>query len=172
MDTPFLEFAQLLEATGIGTALLTPPWLLPTLAVMHLFGMILLVGTIILFDVRLLGLSFQTVTVREMNARLRPLLLIGLLLLLGSGAPLFLARPVALASSPYLLAKTLLLLLAAGNALWFRSLFQRAEQSGAEIIRTEQPAQPGFARSAATLSLVLWAAVIVCGTLLSEAVSV
>ncbi|MEM1434447.1 MAG: hypothetical protein AAGG11_10365 [Pseudomonadota bacterium] len=168
METPLLELARQLEATGLGAALLTPVWLLPVLAVAHLFGMMLLVGSLVLFDVRLLGLSFQTVAVREMYGRLQPLLVLGLLLTLLSGGSLFLARPTAIAASPYLLLKGLLLLLAVANALWFRTRFRRADLAGAEVIRTEQPAQPGFARGIAALSMALWAAVIVCGTLLSE----
>jgi hypothetical protein len=171
METPLLQFAQYLEATGLSSALLTPAWLLPTLAVAHLFGMMLLVGTLMLFDVRLLGLSFQSIAVREMYGRLQPLLAVGLLITLISGSALFLARPAALAASPLLLVKAVLVLLAAANALWFRTLFRRAAAAGAHVIRSEQLAQPGFARGSAALSLTLWAAVIVCGTLLSESVS-
>lgn len=168
MESPLLEFAQQLEASGLGATLRSPAWLLPSLAVAHLFGMMLLVGTLMLFDVRLLGLSFQTVAIREMYARLQPLLLIGLLLLVTSGSALFLARPAVLAASPYLPLKALFLLLAGANALWFRALYRRAELNDAEVLRSEQLARPGFARGVATLSLTLWAAVIVCGTLLSE----
>jgi hypothetical protein len=147
----FAQWASALESSGLGEWMRSSGLAYPVVNVIHLLGLTLLVGSILLLDLRLLGAGRQY-PLPPVSATLTRFSVAGLLLLLGSGFLLFSADAGPLIRNPILLWKLLLIVLATGNALLFRALWnQRLSTWDAQV--------PFIGRLQAVLSIVLWLAV-------------
>ncbi|MFN7177647.1 MAG: hypothetical protein ACK4MX_12275 [Thermaurantiacus sp.] len=124
---------------------------------LHLFGLVMLVGGIGLLDLRLLG-AWPALDLRALARAVSPIAATGVLLLAGSGAVMFAADAAAMAASDMFRLKLILILLAAVNALLFRILFRRPMLFGA--------VKPGM-RAMAAVSLGAWVAVLVAGRMIA-----
>ena len=124
---------------------LTNSWLFPALESLHVAGLALLVGAIVLLDVRLLGWALRQRTVAEVEAQLRPWVRRGLAAMLITGAILFSADPTRYLHNPAFLVKMAILLL----ALVCQFALRRA-------------------RLTAALSLVLWTCVVLAGRAIAD----
>ena len=155
------EWAVSLEGTGLSRTLRGSAWLYPCVETAHIFGFVVLVGSIVMFDVRLLGAS-RHLSVSALGAHLRKWSLGSAILVVPTGALLFSAHPVELVNSPVFATKLSAIALAALNAL----LFQRGVHRSVAAWDTEVRA-PRVARLHAAASLTLWAATLTCGRLLA-----
>jgi hypothetical protein len=111
-------------------------WLFPAIQSLHVAGLALLVGAIVLLDLRLLGWILRQQTVPEVAAQVRPWIHRGLATMLITGPILFSADIARYLHNPAFLIKMALLLLA---LVW-----QFAPRRG---------------RLTAIISLVLWTSV-------------
>lgn len=143
-DTPFAEWAA-----GSPTAY-------PAANVLHLLGLVLLVGGIGLVDLRLIG-AFRALPLHALARALTPLAVAGIIILAASGSILFAADATALATSETFRTKLLLIAAALVNAALFRMMFGN---SPAEPIRTS-------ARLMGAMSLGLWLAVAAYGRMIA-----
>lgn len=150
-----------LESSGFAAAMRQWLWLYPIVEIVHITGIALLVGSIAMFDLRLLGLS-RALPVRRLARHLLPWTLAGFAVVATSGAMMFTAHATEFWTNPAFLVKLSLIALAGANALWFHLGAYRSA-SGWDIERTA----PAGARMAAVLSLLLWVGVISCGRLLA-----
>lgn len=91
----------------------------PVANVVHLFGLVLLVGCIGIVDLRLLG-AWPALPVEASQRALTPLGVGGLMLLVASGSLLFAADAESLVGSMVFRWKLLVIALALANALLFR----------------------------------------------------
>ena len=89
-----LDLFESLEQSGIGMLVRESLWLFPALEAVHLLGLSLLGGSLLLVDLRLLGLGVRSRTSEQMMVAAKPWLLISLLILIGTGVPLFLSEAV------------------------------------------------------------------------------
>ena len=89
-----LDLFESLEQSGIGLLVRESLWLFPALEAVHLLGLSLLGGSLLLVDLRLLGLGVRSRTSEQMMVAAKPWLLISLLILIGTGVPLFLSEAV------------------------------------------------------------------------------
>ena len=87
-------------------------WLFPALQSVHVAGLALLVGAIVLLDLRLLGYVLRQQTVPEVSAQLRPWIHRGLATMLVTGLILFSADTARYLRNPAFLFKMAILLLA------------------------------------------------------------
>lgn len=127
----------------------------PVANVLHLLGLVMLVGGIGVLDLRLAGL-FRSIPVAPLSRALTPIALAGLALMLPTGAIMFAADAEALVTSATLRWKLLLIALALANALAFRFLWQRRlERWAAE--------PPRLGRLMAAASILLWLSVAALG---------
>ena len=150
-----------LESTDFAAAMRQWMWLYPIVEILHITGIALLVGSIAMFDLRVLGLS-RTLPVRRLARHLLPWSLTGFALIAGTGAMMFTAHATEFWSNPAFAVKMSLIALAGLNALWFH----RGPYVGAERWDADARA-PAIARAAAGFSLALWLGVISCGRLLA-----
>jgi hypothetical protein len=136
-------------------------WLYPAVETVHLVGIALLVGSVAMFDLRLLGFS-KAIPIPALARHLLPWTLGALLLVVPSGLMMFSAHAGDFVANPVFLLKMGLLLTAGVNAAAFHM------GSYARVAEWERdlPA-PGGARLHAAGSLALWVAVIACGRLLA-----
>ncbi len=84
-----LSFCQWLETTPPATALRDSVWVFNLTEVVHTLGIIFVAGTIMLVDLRLLGLGLRRMPVSDVVSRIVPRTLWGFGLMLGSAGFLF-----------------------------------------------------------------------------------
>jgi hypothetical protein len=153
-----LSFCQWLETTPPATALRNSVWVFNLTETLHTLGIVFVAGTIMLVDLRLLGLSMKRMPVSDVVSRIVPRTLWGFGLMLVTGGCLFSAEAVKLYSSPAFRIKLVLLLLAGLNALIFhRTIYRQAAEWDTALV------PPPRARLAGLLSLILWMCIIAAG---------
>jgi uncharacterized protein DUF6644 len=150
-----------LEATGLGVAMRQWLWLYPIVEIVHIAGIVVLVGAAAMFDLRLLGLS-PRLPVSAMAAHLLPWARAALAIVVPTGTMMFVAHANEMAGNPAFHLKLLLIAAALTNAGAFHRWPFRS------VSRWDVGARPPLpARFAAVASLTLWSGVIACGRLLA-----
>jgi hypothetical protein len=152
------EFCRWLEATWVGASVRESMWLFPVIETVHLLGMALLVGTIVAFDMRLLGWAMQRQRVRELAGRLLPWSWTGLAVQVGTGAMLFSSEAVHVYVNPAFRVKMLLISLAGVHALVFHRTVYRNVASW-----DEGGVLPSGAKIAGFVSILIWIGVVAAG---------
>jgi hypothetical protein len=156
--------AALLDALQEGSfaaAMRDSIWLYPAAQTVHIIGFVILVGAVIMFDLRVLGLS-KRVPVRMLARHLLPWALAALLLIVPAGFLMFSADASRLINNRAFVVKMVLLMLAATNAAAFHlGAFRNVEQWD------QGKAAPRPARLHAVASLLIWLGVITCGRMIA-----
>lgn len=116
-------WAEALEASGLGLFMRQSAWAYPAANLVHLLGLVLLVGPILLFDLRALGFGSAQVSAATASRLLTPFAFIGAVLAILTGPLLFLADARALATNTLLIVKLALVAAALVNAALFRVLW-------------------------------------------------
>jgi hypothetical protein len=130
---------------------------LPVVNALHVMGVGLLFGTILVVDLRLLGLAGRARSFRLTARELLPLTWAGFAVALATGAMMFAANAATYVGNTAFLAKMGLLLLAGLNM----AVFELATARGAETWDTGRV--PPAGRLAGGLSVLLWLSVIFFG---------
>lgn len=149
-------FAAAIEASPFGTAARESAWLYPVANLVHLLGLICLIGGIGVVDLRLVG-AFRALPLAALSRALTPIAVAGLVMLAASGTVLFAADATALIRSPRFLTKLALIAIALANAFAFR-FWWRGEAA---------PSWP--LRMIAGASILLWLTVAALGRLIAYA---
>ena len=89
-----LPYFQALEAGSIGETIRDSTWLFPFIEAFHLVGLAVIGGAVLLVDFRLLGLGLKRQPVAELARDAQPWLIGGVVFMIGSGVPLFLAEAI------------------------------------------------------------------------------
>src|SRR4029079_2262602 len=153
-----------LEASAVGQAMRQWLWLYPAVEVVHILGIALLFGSIVVMDLRLLGV-WNKVSVRPLAAQVLPCSAAAFLLIVPSGLLMFVAHARELIASPVFAVKMCLIMAALLNVGIFHAVtFRTADVWDSPQMRNLKP--PPSARVAGALSLVLWTSVIACGRFL------
>ena len=127
----------------------------------HVLTLTVFVGTALMLDLRLLGMTMTRVPASEVRARLLPWTTAGFLVMITSGALLFYAAPMLRYQNVFFRLKMVTLVLAGLNVWVFRSTVYRA------IAKWDlDPVPPRRARVAGGLSLALWAVMITLGRMI------
>jgi heme A synthase len=109
----------------VGSSVRESLWLFPAIETVHLLGMAALVGTITVFDLRLLGWMMRRERVSELARRLLPWTWLGFALQVVTGIALFLSEAAKVYSNPAFRLKIVLILLAGLHALIFHKIVYR-----------------------------------------------
>lgn len=154
-------FLVYLETSGLATLMRQSQWLYPIVEIVHILGFATLVGSVAMFDLRLLGLS-RNLPVSGMARHLLRWSLGSLLLVVPSGLMMFSAHATEFADNAAFRVKVVLLVTAAANAAWFhRTSFRSVADWNTDV------PPPKASRVAAGVSLALWVGVIGCGRLIA-----
>jgi hypothetical protein len=154
-----------LEASGLGQAMRQWLWLYPSVEIVHIVGIGLLFGSIVVFDLRLLGLA-RGIPVKRLASHVLPWSAGSFLLIVPSGLLMFTAHATEFIDSEVFVIKMLLIMAAGVNAGLFHTItFRTADVWDSEEMRKLPP--PPSARLAGALSLLIWISVIACGRLLA-----
>lgn len=153
-----MAWAQQLEDSALGQWM-RAGWGYPFANVLHLGGLVLLLGSIGLLDLRLLGFG-RRLEVEQVSRLLTPLGVVGLMVLLATGVMLFSADATALLGNRMMQVKLLAIAVAVLNALAFRLRF-----GGRLHAWRRHP--PPLGRAMAALSLLAWPTVLVAGRMIA-----
>jgi hypothetical protein len=144
-----------LDSTRL-SAWMVYPWVWPTLEIFHFLGLTLLMGTVVLLDLRLLGMG-KGLPVGPLHQFI-PWGIAGFIVNLITGLLFFVGSPTAYAYNIAFQLKMIAILLAGMNVLvFYLILFRKAEALG------PGDDAPLAAKCVAGTSLFLWLSVIVLG---------
>lgn len=156
-----LDWATWLEQTSVATWVRTSTWGYPAVEVGHLFGLALLIGTAVAFDLRLLGVSTR-VPADAMARHLLPWARVGFTLAVLSGGLLFTTQAATFVRQPVFLIKVTAIAAGVLNA----AIFARGSYRDVAVWNYS-PQPPASARVAAVVSLLSWTTALVCGRLIA-----
>lgn len=124
-------------------------WAYPALEIVHITGIALLLGNLVLLELRVFGLG-AALPVKDLSRLSLGIALAGFSLAAASGLLMFASQPSELLGNRAFTLKMLLLLTAACNAAWFHG---RGSLDRLDV----------WARVQMLVSTVIWLAVIACG---------
>lgn len=148
-----------LRETPLGDAVRNMPGLFPATEMAHFIGLSLLIGVMLVVDLRILGAFRQT----SYNSvlKLLPLAVLGFAINLISGVFFIAGNPYLYFTNPAFFVKLGVIALGGLNALWF-TFAEHRQIAGLDSDATA----PLLARVMAGASLAMWIAVILLGRLL------
>jgi hypothetical protein len=155
------EWSAALEATQIATALRNSIWSYPLVNTAHIFGVALLIGSVVPLDLRLLGL-WSSAPLAPLWTVLTRTAGIGLVVAIIFGAFLFITRATEYVASYLFLAKMFLVLLGTANTLMLRIPTQAHESH----IASTAVRPSARLRIAAGISLAAWLSALTLGRLI------
>src|SRR5262245_2442217 len=107
-----LAFFQWCESTALGTAIRTSPWAFAVIESVHLLGLAVIGGVVLLVDLRMLGFGLRDQRIAEIARAAFPWLVGSLIVMLLTGVGLFLSEPLKCYASPPFWVKMISLALA------------------------------------------------------------
>lgn len=130
-------------------ALQSHPWAYPALEIVHIFGIALLLGNLVLLELRVFGRA-EVLPLQPLARLALGIALAGFGLAAGSGLLMFASQPVELLANRAFTLKMLLIFAAGCNAAWFHGR--------GSLALCDAPA-----RAQLVLSTLIWLAVLACG---------
>ncbi len=141
------------ESTGLGLVVRESVWLFPVIEAVHLLGLCMFGGALILVDLRMMGAGLTRTPLHVLARQARPWLVAGLVTMLASGVLLFMSEAVKCYYSQSFWVKMITLPLGIGFTFGVRDRVALAAdaRTGALVAAT------------GVLSLALWVTVAAAG---------
>jgi hypothetical protein len=157
-----VPIAQTLESIKVLSDFSESVLAYPIVLSIHLTDIALFGGMILMTNLRLLGLTFGSVSITQVVTSFRPWKRVGGTIQIATGLLLAASEATKYAPNPFFWTKMIILALIGVHGLIFRPIvYKRTEElDRAKVI-------PGVVKLAAILSLVLWTAVFVMGRLIA-----
>ncbi|HIM14959.1 MAG TPA: hypothetical protein EYM31_04265 [Acidobacteria bacterium] len=156
-SVPFTEFWAWLQALPISEHI-GFTWWFPLLESIHVLAIGLVVGTILMVDLRLLGLAATRYPASRVTRELVPWTWIGFVVAFTTGFGMFMAGATRYVENPAFQIKFMLLPLAALNMVWFQFRTMRTISAW-----DDTNVLPTTAKLAGATSLLLWIGVLLAG---------
>jgi hypothetical protein len=158
-ESTWLPIATWLAASPISDVVNSSTWIFPASETLHFLGLILLFGSLLIMDLRILGYA-KALPLQAVMA-FTPYTIIGFAINLVTGAIFVLTDPIRYFSNLSFQLKIICIIGAMANVLYFKYVIHpRIDREG------EVAAARTDARFVAAASLVLWTLVIVFGRLI------
>lgn len=149
-----IPFLDQLRDVWVAMAIRDSSWLLPAIESTHLLGLAVLLGSILVVNLRFFGLGLRRTPAARVAEQLAPVTLTALVISILSGSLLFTTDPPKYWCDKLFPYKMAIL----GAAILFQFTVHR------KVTRTaEAKIRPGWGKLVAGLSLVLWMGVAVAG---------
>ena len=160
MADTLVHWLQWMENSFVAVSIRQSLFLYPALEIIHILGIVLLVGAACMFDLRLLGFS-KKIPIKDLADHLLTWSKRGLWLIVPSGLLLFITNAEVLGFNPVFWTKLVFILFGALNAFYFHKLLKKSTVTGTF------GTPPNSYKISAIISLVVWTTVIACGRLLA-----
>jgi hypothetical protein len=154
-------FLKSLEASGIATGIRDSLWLFPLIESTHVIGLALVFGTILIIDLRLLGIASTQRSFKRMASDILKWTWAAFALTALTGALMFITNSLVYYHNFFFRTKMLLLLLSGINMLIFELTAGRTIHNW-----DKAPSAPSAGKAVAAVSLVMWISIIVMGRLI------
>ena len=145
-----LSFFQWCQASALGTAIRDSLWLFPVIEAVHLLGLALMGGLVLLVDMRLMGLSMPRKPVAALAREIQPWLIGTLAVMLTTGLMLYSSEAMKLYYNGAFWMKMAFL----ASAILYTFTVRRAV-----LAADETRVGPVWGKLAALISIALWAGV-------------
>ena len=142
-----LPFFQWCESTALGTAIRMSPWAFAVIESVHLLGLAVIGGAVLLVDLRMLGFGLTNQRIAELARAVFPWLVGSLVVMLLTGVALFLSEPLKCYDSRAFWVKMISL----GLAMLFTLTIRRRV-----TLADETRVRPIWFKLVALVSLALW----------------
>jgi hypothetical protein len=153
------QFFQTVEATPWGTAVRESTWLFPTIESIHVLSLVLVVGSIMVVDLRLLNIASRHRSVKELADEILPWTWTAFVCALITGGLLFSSSAVRYTGIWQFDAKMCMLVLAALNmGIFHLGAFRSVAQW--DLAPTKPPLA---AKLAGGISLTIWVIIVALG---------
>jgi uncharacterized membrane protein len=147
-----------LEASGLATTIRNSLLLFPVIESVHVLGLTMVFGTIVIVDVRLLGMASTERPFSAVASDVLKWTWLAFAVTVTSGLLMFITSAGTYYHNAYFRAKMAMIVLAGLNTLAFELTAKRSVRSW-----DRDKAAPAVGRIVAAVSLVVWIAVIVLG---------
>jgi hypothetical protein len=144
------EFARWSEATALGVAIRNSQYAFPIIEYFHLAALAVIGGSVLIVDMRMLGLGLRETPVRQLARDAQPWMIGSLIVMLVSGFSLYTSEATKCYASPAFWIKMVALVL----ALLFTFTVRRKVTLADQV-----QVSSGTSKSVALVSLGLWFAV-------------
>ena len=151
-----------LEQTGIAVQIREYVWGLPILVAVHMIGLTGSVGTLIWFDLRLLGLGIGNCPVSRLYRTLKPWMLASFAVMIASGGLMFTAYATLAVEDIFFWTKMAAISVAGVNALAYHLVTKRGIADWDDAKLPPLPAQ-----MAGLVSIIAWIIVILSGRMMA-----
>lgn len=149
------QFCSWLENTRVAAAIRTSTWLFPTIESIHVLAISIVVGSIAMFDLRLLGIASRDRGVTELHREILPWTWAAFACAVVAGSLLFSSDATKYSQNgPFRLKMLTLVLIGLNTAIFELGAFRGVARWNSE----KEP--PLSARLAGGISLVLWILVV------------
>jgi hypothetical protein len=150
----FRPFFLWCNETWIGQSVRESTWAFAFVEVIHLWGLTMLLGSLLMVYLRVTGLAMRTEPVESIARQFAPWNLVGLIVMVLSGGTLFLAEALkCLENDPFRIKMALLL-----PAVFFHyGLYRKVSQVHA------RPLSPALAKLGGAIAAALWLGVGIAG---------
>lgn len=152
---------EALNASSLAVFVRESAWAYPILETLHILGLALVMGGILILDLRLIGFN-RDIAMSALSRHVLPWVLGGIVANAVTGALLFVSDAEEFAANASFRVKLVLIALALANAVAFHILFKRG---AAGWDRLAMP--PMGARVLAATSVLLWIGVITAGRMMA-----
>ena len=156
------DFLLWLENTPMSATLRDSLWLFPAIETVHLFGIVALVGSTSILDLRLMGFTLAGTPVPKLARRVLPWAWLGFGIQVATGFFLFASEASRVYLNPAFRFKMLMLAAAGLNALLFHVTTSRSAPQWEGRSTT-----PLAAKIAGLSSLALWFAIVIAGRMIA-----
>ncbi len=147
-----------LESSSVAESIRENDLLFPLLESVHVLATCLVVGSILVVDLRLLGFASTRWAVASLTRSILPLTWCAFVVAVLSGALMFVSNAAKYLGNGFFVAKMILIAMAGLNMLLFHVIGAR------DLPKWDRASRPPLgARVAGGLSLLLWVAVVACG---------
>jgi len=154
-------FLKSLETSGLATRIRDALWLFPLIESTHVIGLSLVFGTILIIDLRLLGIASTHRSFKQMASDILKWTWAAFALTALTGSLMFITNARVYYHNFYFRMKMLMLVLSGVNILIFELT------AGRTIHRWDNnPSAPRAGKTAAALSLAMWISIIIAGRLI------
>ena len=158
MMSQFQDLIAFFEDSSIADAIRENDLLFPSIESIHVVAICLVVGSILVLDLRLLGFASLNRPVGRLTRAVLPLTWSAFVVAASSGFLLFISHATKYLANGYFIAKMCLICAAGLNMILFHAVTAR------DLPKWEgQRMPPPPARLAGALSVLFWIAVVACG---------
>jgi len=156
-----LQICEWIANTSVSVGIRESIWTYPIIESVHVLGLTLFLGLLLLWDTRLLGFVLRRVPVSALWRQLFPWIAFGAIIITISGTLLFWSDPVKFYGNVFFRIKLIALLLAAANAAAYHLGIER------KLVEWDTANTPRAAKIAGATSIAVWTVVVVVGRLIA-----